>query len=69
MSENAGAAVLSLGLALVGFGCIVAGIRGTYPAVWAALKVPAASLAVGAGAGAGIGTTGTTSGGGSQTVR
>ncbi len=41
MGENAGAAVLALGLALIGLGLIVMGARGTYGDVWAAVKAPA----------------------------
>ena len=38
MGEQAGAGILALALALLGFGLIVAGIRGTYGAVWQAVK-------------------------------
>lgn len=42
MGENAGAAVLALALGLLGFGLIVAGVRGTYGAVWQAAKTAGA---------------------------
>lgn len=50
MGENAGAAVLALALALIGFGLIVAGVRGTYGEVWQAVKsAPATGGSIGGG--------------------
>lgn len=37
MNESAGAATLAIALALIGFMLIVAGVRGTYSAVWSAI--------------------------------
>lgn len=59
MGEQAGAAILALALALLGFGLIVAGVRGTYGDVWAAARATA-----GAGSQPQTGTTTDTTGAG-----
>lgn len=62
MAENAGAAVLALALALIGFGLIVAGVRGTYGEVWQAVKSAPASSGT-------IGSIGSIGGGGTKPLK